>query len=237
MPAWKDTGWKIAATVSASLILTFIWWLKESHWFQTAVNIGIGSLIVMLLLSIWWLKRRVIEPLLDLYAHMGPLVSDVAKVLEMVNTIRSEVQTNGGLSLKDFVLRLSDVVVVIDARQRGLMATQARPTFEADPHFNITWVNRSLEVLTTYGLEHLANRGWVSHIHEEDRDEVMTELQHARKPRARSASASFRFVTDVANKRLIRVRLEATPIFHHDPKKANEVVKWFGSLVECEAQQ
>lgn len=198
------------------------------------VKVSVAVLSAVLIAVIWWAKRKLLQPLIDLYAHLGPLLLDVAELRQLVKAIKAEVETNGGQSLKDKVHRICDTIERIDARQRGLIATQARATFEADPEFNWTLVNRSLEILTTFGLAHLQKRRWVARIHEDDRDDVMDEVHHARRD-GRAMSATFRFVTDGEQKTVIAVQLEATPIYSEE--HPDKIRIWSGSLAPCKPQE
>jgi PAS domain-containing protein len=195
-------------------------WVSE---IVTGVVVPLVSSIVLALA--WWAKRRFLNPLLDLYAHLAPLVSDVAATKNDVAAIKSEVQTNGGASLKDEVRKIRDNLATVDARQRGLIAMQARPTFETDNNFNWIMTNRALEILTGFGFSHLERRRWVARIHDDDRDHVMEEVRYAIKD-GRAASASFRFVSEAGE---LRLRLEATPIF--SPLDPSKVICWYGSLL------
>lgn len=171
--------------------------------------------------SVWayknWLKpfsNRFLEPLSKIEA----LVNDVSD-------IKKEVQTNSGSSLKDQVSSVNDNLALLEARQRGLLASLPRAVFETDDQFNWIDVNPAMERLTTRGSRDLELRRWVSYIHEHDRTDVMVEIHHAVQDK-RGVSASFRFQTEDGS---IPVSITATPIFSRIVK--DTVICWSGHMV------
>ncbi len=191
------------------------------------VLVGIGVTVGVAI--IFWLYRQYGVPLGTFLGSLGSLVSDVA-------TIKCEVQTNGGKSLKDRVVGIGNSLAIVEARQRGLVATQSRAIFETDAMFNWIDTNMAVERLTGYGSAHLERRRWISHIHEHDRDSVMAEIIHAISDK-RVANASFRFIHSTGE--AMTVRLEATPIFSpviYDTDNGPPVLSWFGSLARTGPQ-
>lgn len=185
------------------------------------IMIGIGTGTGVGLLG--WLAKRYLKPMGVFFAALSTLMDDVS-------TIKSEVLSNGGGSLKDTVVAIGDSMAIVEARQRGLISTLARATFETDSSFNWTEGNMAVERLTGYGFSHLERRQWKSRIHEDDRQAVMDEIGHAVKDK-RAATVSFRFVNQQGED--IPVRLEATPTFSRTKKTGEDgpaVICWFGSL-------
>lgn len=156
-------------------------------------------------------------------------VRGVGSIVDDVALIKAEVLTNGGKSLKDKVVAIGDAMSVMEARQRGLISTLARATFETDANFNWTEGNMAVERLTGYGFAHLARRQWKSFVHEDDRPAVMDEIAHAVKDK-RAATISFRFVNPQNEE--VPVRLEAKPTFSHmnGSEDGPAVIRWFGWL-------
>lgn len=191
-----------------------------------AVSIGVGL--------VYWLKKRWVDPAAKVLRALPTLISDIAD-------IRAEVRPENGPSLKVSVQNnqtaldaVQASLTIVEAKQRGLVATLARATFETDESFNWVDCNMAMERLTGLGFSHLERKRWVSRIHEEDRADVMQEIAHAVADR-RGATATFRFVKTLDGEgeggdtaEIIRVRLEATPIFNR--AKPDHVICWSGSL-------
>lgn len=184
------------------------------HDIAQKVLIAVASSMTLAL--VYWINRKFVTPL----TRVASLIDDVA-------AIKKEVQSNSGQSLKDLCVATSDSMAIVEARQRGLMATMASAMFEADAHFNWTDGNMSVERLTGYGFPHLAHRRWISGIHDDDRSDVMREIEFAVADQ-RTVSISFRFVSSAGA--VIPVRLEAMPIF--SKSVPSKVLCWSGSLLK-----
>lgn len=173
-----------------------------------AVLTAIGVAVV------FWVHRTYLKPL----ASLPQMQLDLA-------AIKSEVQVNSGKSLKDQVQATRNEVGLLEARQRGLIASLSRATFETDHKFNWIDTNPAMDRLTGVGFSHLERRRWVSMIHDDDRSAVINEIDYAVQD-GRRVSISFRWITDDGE---IPVRLEASPVYSRVPPTA--VMNWFGFLV------
>lgn len=187
----------------------------------------IGILTPLALATLYWLGRRVNQKFIKPLTEVAELNKGFATLTNDVALIKKEVQSNSGQSLKDLCASTSDTVSVLDARQRGLMATLASAMFEADPNFNWTEGNISLERLTGYGFSRLAHKGWISRIHDDDRNDVMREIAFAVADK-RTAAISFRMVT--SSDVIVPVRLDASPVFAKSPP--DKVLCWSGLLTK-----
>lgn len=183
------------------------------------IIVGVVSAVALAALVIAY--RKMLLPTVAFLRCLPTVVVDVA-------FIKSELNTNGGLSLKDRVNDISDSVTLLEARQRGLIAALPRATFETDDQFNWIEGNHALERLTGHGFAHLARKRWVTIIHEDDRASVMEEIAHAVKDR-RGLSLNFHISTETVD---MDVHMEAKPTFS---KGASDLVLcWTGWIAKSD---
>lgn len=190
------------------------------------ILIGVATSLGIALVVAFY--RKVITPSVQFVRRFANLLDDVG-------LIRAEMITNGGKSLKDRVNDIGQTVTeignslsLLEARQRGLIASLPRPTFEADSNLNWTEVNHSMERLTGLGLSQLVRKRWYSVIHDDDRSPVITELEHAIRDK-RNVGISFRIVTDSG---VVPVRLDAKPTFAR--ASTESIICWTGWITRDE---
>lgn len=167
------------------------------------------------------LYRGVFVPAVSFVRMLSTIGDDVA-------AIKAEVMTNGGGSLKDEVKSTNQMMARLEARQRGLIAALPRATFETDEEFNWIESNHAMERLTGVGWQQLSWRGWKTLIHEDDRVNVMNEINHAVKDK-RGLSLTFQMETDQG---AFDVRLEAMPTF--EKPKMDQVLCWTGWIAKVD---
>lgn len=199
--------------------------MSENVWdIVSKIAVGVGVTIGVGL--IWWAKRKFFEPAARAFRSLSTLIDDITKIKTAINP------EDGGLSLKESVAAIRESLTIVEARQRGLVATLARATFETDESFNWVDCNMAMERLTGVGFSHLERKRWISRIHEDDRGYVMQEIAAAVADK-RGATATFRFLKTPSEShsdsvQVVKVRLEATPIFNRNVP--DQVICWSGSL-------
>lgn len=186
-----------------------------------AVKVLIAVATTVGVAVIYFVNRKFVSPAWKFLQGLPGVASDVG-------FIKAELMFNGGRSLKDTVVEMSQQLTMVEARQRGLIAALPRPTFETDCVFNWVNVNPAMERLTGVGFADLERKRWVAMVHEDDRVDVMTEIHHAVRDK-RGVTVSFRFMvhgypTDV--------RLDAIPVFSR--LESDKVNCWSGSLTKVD---
>lgn len=123
--------------------------------------------------SLVWVK--VVKPVVK-------LIDDHQIVNDSIKTIRSELTTNGGNSLKDAIVDLRKTCHRIEIRQKIIeQRTKAglhysnTPLFETDNNGRLIW-NNSLffDFVGSYNVE---GYDWLNFITEEDREELLVEFR------------------------------------------------------------
>ena len=104
-------------------------------------------------------------------------------VVDSINTIKKEITTNGGGSLKDAVCNLNDTCYRIENRQRiieqrthACLHYSSTALFETDSSGRLVWTNDPFYKLTVQSLSDLQGFDWLSYIHEDEREEFLGEF-------------------------------------------------------------
>jgi len=102
---------------------------------------------------------------------------------EAIETIRSEVVTNGGHSIKDSVNSLRVTCqgieksqIVLDQRSKASLHYHDRALFEIDKFGGMSWCNEKFEGLTENNTIPTKGFDWVSIVDEEKREEFVKEV-------------------------------------------------------------
>jgi len=129
---------------------------------------GVGTLF-----SVIWVK--LVHPLVKLMSHQE-------KVNESINTIRSELTTNGGNSLKDAIIDLRKTCHRIEIRQKIIeQRTKAglhysnTPLFETDNNGRLIWNNGLF--FDFVGSHNVEGYDWLNFIQEDDREDLLIEFR------------------------------------------------------------
>jgi hypothetical protein len=132
----------------------------------------LGGLITFF--SIGWAK--IIKPLIQIIDNQGELKKSV-------DTIKKELTTNGGNSIKDAIIDLRGTCSRIEYRQKVIeQRTKAAlhynnvALFETDEHGRLTWTNSNFYDLTSESVTSVEGYDWLTYIKEEEREEVFEEF-------------------------------------------------------------
>ena len=133
----------------------------------------LGGIITFL--SVVWMK--VVKPIF----HMVDQQNDLAKSVE---TIKKEVTTNGGNSIKDAVNELKSTCnrienrqKIIEQRTKAALHYNNAALFETDEHGRLTWTNSNFYDLTCDSVTSVEGYDWLTYIQEEERDDFFQEFK------------------------------------------------------------
>lgn len=125
--------------------------------------------------SLVWVK--LIKPTLK-------FVKSQEEVTKSIETIRKELTTNGGNSLKDAIVDLRSTVnrmekrqKVIEQRTKAALHYNDAALFETDDHGRLTWTNNNFYELTQDVINSVEGYDWLNYIEEEDRADLFDELK------------------------------------------------------------
>jgi len=124
-----------------------------------------------------WIFLKVVKPTLKFIdKHEG--------LAESVDTIKQEITTNGGGSLKDVVCKLGDSCEriehgqkIIEQRTKASLHYNSTALFETDSAGKVVWTNEPFYELTGQHLADVKDYDWLTYIHEEEREELFMEFQ------------------------------------------------------------
>jgi hypothetical protein len=131
---------------------------------------GVGTFF-----SLVWVK--VVKPTLK-------FVKGQEEVNQSINTIKKELTTNGGNSLKDAVVDLRSTVnrmekrqKVIEQRTKAALHYNDAILFETDDHGRLTWTNNNFYELTQDVISSVDGYDWLNYVAEEERQDLFDELK------------------------------------------------------------
>lgn len=125
--------------------------------------------------SLIWVKA--IKPTIKLLQSQEDLIKSL-------DTIKKELTTNGGNSLKDAIIELRNTCGRIEIRQKVIeQRTKAAlhynnvALFETDDQGRLVWTNNSFYELTSDSVSNVDGYDWLSYIHEDEREEFFNEFK------------------------------------------------------------
>ena len=120
--------------------------------------------------------RKLIKP-------ANGFLKDHEKIKASIQTIKEEVVTNGGRSLKDAVIqlkgtcdRIEDRQKVINQRSKASLHYQNEALFETDEHGKLIWINDKFYQVTGETLTNMEGYNWVTIIDEPEREGCLKEF-------------------------------------------------------------
>jgi PAS domain-containing protein len=130
---------------------------------------------VVTFLSVIWVK--IIKPIFQIIDNQ----EDLTKSIE---TIKKEVTTNGGNSIKDAIIDLKGTCSRIESRQRVIeQRTKAAlhynnvALFETDEQGRLTWTNSNFYDLTANSLTSVEGYDWLTYVKEDEREDFFSEFK------------------------------------------------------------
>lgn len=127
------------------------------------------------LLSVVWVK--IIKPIFK-------IIDNQEDITNSVNTIKKELTTNGGNSIKDAIIDLRGTCSRIESRQKVIeQRTKAAlhynnvALFETDEHGRLTWTNSNFYNLTCDSVSSVEGYDWLTYIKESDREDFFAEFK------------------------------------------------------------
>lgn len=125
--------------------------------------------------SVIWTK--VVKPIFK-------LIDNQEHLNKSIETIKKELTTNGGNSIKDTIIDLKSTCYRIENRQRVIeQRTKAAlhyndaALFETDEQGRLTWTNSNFYDLTRDSVSSVEGYDWITYIKEEERDDFFDEFQ------------------------------------------------------------
>lgn len=126
-------------------------------------------------LGFLWLK--VLRP-------ASKFMSKQEEALGSIETIKHEITTNAGGSLKDAVCGLTGACEriersqkVIEQRSRASLHYSSTALFETDSDGKLVWTNEPFYDLTGLTLTDIEGFDWLVYIHEDEREEFLNEFE------------------------------------------------------------
>jgi hypothetical protein len=110
--------------------------------------------------------------------YRASLTAILNALTEKVSTIEKEVRTNGGSTIKDATLELSDACHLIQAKTNFLFNRTDTPHFELAPATGeLVFANSTMCDMLALSMGEVTGRGWLKAFHPEEQTSVWTKLQ------------------------------------------------------------
>lgn len=126
-------------------------------------------------LSVFWMK--IIRPIFQ-------IIDNQDNLKQSLETIKKELTTNGGNSLKDAIIDLKGTCVRIENRQKVIeQRTKAAlhynnfALFETDEQGRLTWTNSNFYDLTCDSVSSVDGYDWLTYIQEDEREDLFGEFK------------------------------------------------------------
>jgi PAS domain S-box-containing protein len=142
-------------------------------WFSTVIGILGGFL--------GYVYKKVIKPVLL-------FINEHHTVVSSIETIKKEVTTNGGSSIKDAITSLKNTCDRIELRQKKIeersklaLHFHNEALFEIDKDGNLVWTNEKFYQITGENQTDLQGLNWIGYVQEGDREKFEKELKNCLK--------------------------------------------------------
>ena len=103
-------------------------------------------------------------------------IEDHDDVKESIETIKNEVVTNGGSSIKDAIGRIEARQQVLDQRSKASLHYHDEALFETDEHGNLIWSNSKFKDFSENSFKYGAGYDWITIIDEPNREDFLKEF-------------------------------------------------------------
>ena len=104
-------------------------------------------------------------------------IEDHEEVKQSIQTIKNEVVTNGGSSIKDAIGRIEATQKVLDQRSKASLHYHNEALFETDEHGNLIWSNEKFKIFADNSFSKFgAGYDWITIIDEPNREDFLREF-------------------------------------------------------------
>lgn len=104
---------------------------------------------------------------------IGDIKTDIAALTKSVNFVVTELQPNGGASIRDSLNRIELRQVLQEQRQKAILSDMSIGVFETDSEGNFKWVNRKYLRMTGRAPDEVKGSGWINTIAHRDRERIV----------------------------------------------------------------
>jgi PAS domain S-box-containing protein len=126
-------------------------------------------------ISILWVK--IVKPIIKILKNQDVFT-------QSIETIKKELTTNGGNSLKDSIVdlknmckRIETVQKIMEQRTKAALHYSNVALFETDQEGRLTWTNNKFYEVTSNSINSVDGYDWLSYIDEDDRKNFLHEFK------------------------------------------------------------
>ena len=161
---------------------------------------------------------------------VGTALRRIPEALDRIKAIEAEVKPNGGLSMKDSLLRIEGSITLLGERDRAFVQDGILGWWEADAEGGGIWCNRTFTKMTGLSLDRMYGSGWINMVHTDDRAKVEKAWEDAVE-QDRDYELQYRIVDGDGKAAMVDARGYALKDPHN-----REVVGYIGSISYVERE-
>ena len=110
---------------------------------------------------------------------IGDIKTDIAALTTQVGLVVSELQPNGGASVRDSLNRIELRQVLQEQRQKAILSDMSVGVFETNHEGEYIWVNRKYLRMTGRAPDEVKGSGWINTVAHRDRERVVLSWNKA----------------------------------------------------------
>lgn len=121
--------------------------------------------------------RWLVRPIRKFFSNLANACNSLPEIQKELTVIKDELKPNGGMSLRDAVNRIERNLLIEKHARRAMTMAMDVAVFETDENGSCVWVNHMYKEITGLDAEQAKGLGWISSIHEMDRERVSEEWE------------------------------------------------------------
>lgn len=169
----------------------------------------------------------VLTAIYAIYEIIKRLIGFIKSLYSMVNKIDfiySELNTNGGKSIKDIVNRIEHNLSIKSQREKAILNESSVAMFEIDKKGKLIWVNKKFTELTGENTENISQNNWTTILEKSDQEEVLKQLKQSQLNGWWIELNNCTIINEHVKKSFI-CSLKLSPLSFKD-----DIVGWFGMI-------
>ena len=137
------------------------------------VILGVVASVAALIRFFYFHAPKIWNKLKHNMFGIGDIKTDIAALSKQVGFVVTELQPNGGASVRDSLNRIELRQVLQEQRQKAILSDMSIGVFETNAEGDFVWVNRKYLRMTGRAPDEVKGSGWINTIAHRDRERVV----------------------------------------------------------------
>ena len=143
------------------------------------IILGAVASVAALIRFFWFHAPKIYKKLRHNMFGIGDIKTDIAALTKQVGLVVTELQPNGGASVRDSLNRIELRQVLQEQRQKAILSDMSVGVFETDNEGEFVWVNRKYLRMTGRAPDEVKGSGWINTVAHRDRERIVTAWNKA----------------------------------------------------------